>query len=84
MAVGKPEINVSDVLATNGYGYMFQNPFVQEYTRDSKNAYASAWDAFDKMLLWDQELAALDKLARQAVLSHEDEVVASTEDTESD
>jgi len=80
----KPQLDINKILQSMGYGYLFSNPFATEYGRDPKNAYRTAWDAYDKMLAWDPELAALDKLARMAVLAHDTEIVAATEDAESE
>ena len=79
----KPQLDVGKILASMGYGYLFKDPFSGDYTRDPKNTYKSAWDAYDRMLAWDPELAALDKLARLAVLAHDTEIVPATDDAES-
>jgi phage gp29-like protein len=80
----KKGIDVNEYLARMGYGGVFSNPFSLDYGRDPKNMYASAWDAFDKMLAWDPEIAALDKNARLAVLAHDTEIVPATDDAESE
>lgn len=80
----KPQLNVGKILKGLGYGYLFRNPFDLDYTRDPKNAYLTAADCYAKMLRWDPELAALDKLARLAVLSNETEIVAANDERESE
>ena len=80
----KPQLDVGAILKGLGYGYLFRNPFDLEYTKDPKNSYLTASDCYSKMLRWDPELAALDKLARLAVLSNETEIVPADDETESD
>lgn len=75
VAKDKYQLDVNAILRELGYGYLFADPFRGDYTRDPKNTYRTAWDCYDKMLAWDAEIAALDKVARLAVMAHEEEIV---------
>lgn len=80
----KPQLDVNKILEGMGYGYLFQNPFEIDATRDPKNVYRTAWDAYEKMTAWDPELSALDKNHRLAVLSHDGGVIPADEEPESE
>lgn len=80
----KPQLDVNKILQDMGYGYLFQNPFEVDATRDPKNVYRTAWDAYEKMLAWDPELACVDKNARLAVLSHDAGIIPADEEPESE